>query len=737
MTKIELIDTRGSIRYLLAVNGVKLEVKWSKSFDLLKQYIQEWENALITKDVQYIRNLPEKYGETSGYVLYLLAENVFRDLFVDLVISCGLEFVARGKYFTGSAFCNYIHESDYLGFRSLKRMPLLIKAIDQFYENVITILKEVFQQRSSHQVYKIGKTLTFKRFMILAIGELPDEFRSYLSYCIESLAEEGEEISFHRLVKAAFLVRIEFASLDKEQQEFFLTIINNWRAKKVKKQEIINIGADSWAIPYMDVQTKRLMKFNFIGLNNPIKKEFQYYLLFWYEKGEDAKALFRRFSNIIRVCITLQKVCPSYKSVLQTTYIDALQIFDILQQEKKENGNRKYALTTIFLSFSSIRIYYDWLKSKENKENLRNPFRRFKYRNISGFVKNSEYIPDEVADKLSDVIHECPLHVYRTWLIMMNTGMRASEVLKLEEDCLTYNETEAIYYLRFVTYKILRRRRKMGLDEYHSVPLLSEEVVDVIKAQIKETEILRRKGNTSYIFIKYANSRRHDKDLLIAGHAGSTIANSINRCIKRHNIKDKSGELWHYSNHQCRKTLAVKLLTEGSSISEVGEILGHMSENTTRQYYQDVDAKKIAELDRELFEELFNSIDKDIQRSYTSSELEQLKKEILTGARETPEGHGSCVKHVSFGPCHKRSCVGCSLLLTGPQKLPMWKKLYSEQQSYVNDMILLMKQQRIENYEEYRDYQAESHLLSLYKETIVKIEKFIEKRIPKNAEKYS
>jgi hypothetical protein len=344
MTTIELIDKSGSTRYLLSVNGVKLEVKWSKSYDLLKQYIQEWENALITKDVQYIRNLPEKYGETSGYVLYLLAENVYPNLFVDLVISCGLEFAARGKFFSGKAFCDYLHKSDYLGFRSLKRMPLLIKAIDQFYENVITLLKEAFQQRTSQEVYKICKTITFKRFIILAIGDLPDEFRSYLTFCVESLAEKGEEISFHRLVMAAFLVRVEFTWLDREQQDFFLKVINNWRAKKVKNQEIINIGADSWAIPYMDVQTKRLMKFNFIGLNTSIKIEFQHYLLFWYEKGEDAKALYRRFTNIKRMCITLQEVCPSYKSVLQITYIDALRIFDILQQAKKKTGKRKYAL---------------------------------------------------------------------------------------------------------------------------------------------------------------------------------------------------------------------------------------------------------------------------------------------------------------------------------------------------------------------------------------------------------
>ena len=41
-----------------------------------------------------------------------------------------------------------------------------------------------------------------------------------------------------------------------------------------------------------------------------------------------------------------------------------------------------------------------------------------------------------------------------------------------------------------------------------------------------------------------------------------------------------------------------------------------------------------------------------------------------------------------------------------------------------------MKRQGIEDYENYRDYQAEKHLLILYEDTITKIEKFIKERLP-------
>lgn len=59
-------------------------------------------------------------------------------------------------------------------------------------------------------------------------------------------------------------------------------------------------------------------------------------------------------------------------------------------------------------------------------------------------MKNTQYIPEEVIEQLSIAISDCLVYVQRIWLIMMNTGLRVSEVLDLEEDCLVYNEKEGI-----------------------------------------------------------------------------------------------------------------------------------------------------------------------------------------------------------------------------------------------------------------------------------------------------
>lgn len=75
------------------------------------------------------------------------------------------------------------------------------------------------------------------------------------------------------------------------------------------------------------------------------------------------------------------------------------------------------------------------------------------------------------------------------------------------------------------------------------------------------------------------------------------------------------------------------------------------------------------------------------------------------------------------------------MLLTGPQKLTMWEKLRGEQQKYLKQLQQEMLTQGIRDYEGYRDYQSELHLLSLYEDTIIKIECFIDERTVKNENK--
>jgi len=598
-------------------------------------------------------------------------------------------------------------------------------------------LRHAFLSGDFECVHRIVKKLSVLRFIELTFSELTEEFETYLNICAAHLFASNKEITWKSLhwygidSADAYAFRKRLGVVNVNGVRIISNIVDQWRVKQEqrKKETVMTIGKSSWNIPYQDIQGFRSTTMDFTDVPLPLMLEYQAYLHSWFKRGEPPLSLSRRFHHLMRITKAVNRLSNQIGSCLDLTYVDVRSIFNILQQERNSAGKKRFALKSIQSSFSEFRLLFDWLRQEKHSDSLKNPFRRFKFHNISSFVKNASYIPEDIVDQLAAAIKDCSPLVQRVWLIMMNTGARGNEVLNLEEDCLSFNEEEQIYYLKYRTSKTFKAHRKKGFDDYHYVPLLSEDVIGVIKDQINETAELRTAADTKYIFIAIANRNRiTDQGKHVVRHLRTTISNAINMCIRRNNVQNENGELWHYSNHQCRKSLGVKLLTEGSSISDVGEILNHLEEKTTRQYYQDVDAMKIAVLDRQLFEQLFDSIDDEIRRAYSAEEFEKLKMEIISGIRETPEGHGSCLKHVSFGPCKKRSCVGCHMLLTGPQKLPMWKKLYHEQQTYLDNMVQSMRNEGILNYEIYRDYQAEAHLLATYSDTISKIEKFIVER---------
>ncbi|CAM4281255.1 integrase [Paenibacillus endophyticus] len=723
MAVITLHNKKSRLIYELEINGTPFTLLWKKDLSLMFSFINELEISLNTPDKEQFISLSDKYQLQSDFLIITLAEKVFLNGYLSFLTAQSKKLISEGIPLSPSSILR-----DTLSINSYQRadMNLLNKML---YQCSVLLIKDALVEENHILVKKIIKSISLRRFLTVSLSQLYSHFEKYLNKVCEELFVSHKEVTWKSLWNTAFGLK-NCKSLNKEETDFFTRILNRWSEKQDNKKAKINMkmNALKWNLPYKDIQSIRIKTMDFSKMPMKIRLEIQEYINNYYKKGESPISLSRRFFRLNPIVNAITSINTTVTSFLDLTYVEVLTITDILKQQKNKKGGKNYSLKSIQGQISEGRMLFDWLCEKNGMENLKNPLRRYKFHNINAFVKHAEYIPEEVIEQLSSAIRDCPQTVQRVWLIMINTGFRVANVLDLEENCLIYNEKESCYYLRVISKKTLKSRRKAGRDDFYSVPLLSEDIVDIIKNQISETEHLRNIGNTNSIFIRLSNQNRRTKDEHVSHHLASTISNSINNCIKRHGIKNKEGELWNYTHHQCRKTLAVKLLTEGSSISDVAEILDHIAEKTTRTYYQDVDAMKIAKLDYELFEMLFNSIDTEISQAYSLGELDELRTELLSGSRETPEGHGNCLKHVSFGPCRKKSCVGCSLLLTGPQKLPMWRKLYSEQKNYINTLVITMQKQGISEFESYRDYQAELNLLLQYENTILKIEKFLDER---------
>lgn len=479
---------------------------------------------------------------------------------------------------------------------------------------------------------------------------------------------------------------------------------------------------DIWIIKSKDVQGFRSYKLDFSILSEEDKKHFKMYIETLLNKTATkyssiytavygVTTLMKRFNELPYKNIT---------SILEINYYHLLHLLDYLQQIKKDDGKDLYNIPSIYNLFQQARIFIDWyIDNIDLQQN--NNFREIQMNNIKSFGNNTRYIPEEVVGKLENVVHELPETYLNAWTLMMNTGIRISDVKALTIDCITYDQDLQIYLFTYLNVKMESYRVKTGESKYHTIPV-SNLVAEIIERQKVLSAELRTDAQTDKLFLV---RNKHSEVVSIQGRG---LARSINRLIRKYNILDFNGEHFQYTNHQCRKTVIVDLLSKGHSLKKVADYINH-SEKTAAKYYRDVEMKKIAELDRDLFKQLFEDmLTPEIQNQYTENEKQSLFKEIKLGARETPEGHGVCVKHVAFGPCQKKKCVGCKMLISGPQKLPMWYNLYNEQEAYLKDLEKQFRSTGINNFTEHRLYQQEQHLLKVYLETINKIENFATER---------
>ncbi|MCY9005718.1 tyrosine-type recombinase/integrase [Peribacillus frigoritolerans] len=603
------------------------------------------------------------------------------------------------------------------------------RAIDKFQNNKF---EEFIISCEKHEIEAI-------REIFPHLGEIPllnriyaneaytNVFENFIRRVGENLIEEEKALSKSELVRY-ILTGTSIPEQKKDQRfstlrelKIIQEVVTYVYQTIAKKPNSYNVKDDVWKVREKNEQGFISLIFDF----SPLSEEDKPYV-----KAYIHELLMKTDASIGGVWVRLNSIKIIYKrfkelrykdvkSILQMNYYHILHLLDYLQQLRDEKGKQCYKLTTISEQYCYVKLFIDWIIENYDWQ-YDNVFSLVPFHNIKAYSDPTKYIPEKVIQQLEHVLHELPEIYQNAWEIMMNSGMRFSDVQGLQTDCIPYDESEEMYVLKFINQKMKKQRIRSGQSKYHVIPA-SDLLIEAVERQKKLTANLRAIANIERLFVVWNDSAVVPLD-------GKTLSMNINKLIKRHDIRDENNEIFHYTNHQCRKTVTVDLLSQGMSLKQVADLIGH-SKETSARYYRAVQMKKIAELDNKMFEQLFEKmLDEEVKEQYTNEERKALIREVKLGARETPEGHGTCVKHVSFGPCHKKKCVGCKMLVTGPQKLPKWYQLYEEQQQFLKDMKEEFEKYGEKNYQGHRSYQAESHLLDVYRRTIEKIEKFAKER---------
>lgn len=199
----------------------------------------------------------------------------------------------------------------------------------------------------------------------------------------------------------------------------------------------------------------------------------------------------------------------------------------------------------------------------------------------------TEFIPDEIIKDINAALKkEDNIYIKYGIVILQTTGMRLSDMLKLEVDSLEKHLVSG-WILSWYDYKNRKQQNK--------IPVPNECAIAIQKL-IKRTKNLRKKAKNNaknHLFL-YRLTKGKNKGKIVNVYK-NLYSYWLNNFINKHDIRGTDGDLYNLTSHKFRRTLATDMYSKGSNLLAIRDILGHSSAFTTSKYYADVKDKERAE----------------------------------------------------------------------------------------------------------------------------------------------
>ncbi|MFU7514842.1 tyrosine-type recombinase/integrase [Clostridium sp. HCS.1] len=363
------------------------------------------------------------------------------------------------------------------------------------------------------------------------------------------------------------------------------------------------------------------------------------------------------------------------------------------------------------LSYQSQKIHLDTVKSivrwgqlyMSNEVPKVEIFTGNEYVGVNRKLK-IDFIPDEVLEQINKSLknEENPYVKYGI-IILQSTGMRIGDMLKLTTDSVKPHLISG-YTLTWYDHKNRKERQPMPIPN---------ECAIAIEKLIEHTKELREQTDDSiedYLFIHRVSNGKNVGEIMNINRV--TIGNWFNAFIKNNDIRDANGELYNLKSHQFRRTLATDMLSKGTDLKAIQEVLGHSSPMTTKQSYADIKDKERAEVFKNIgIIGNINKVDETVIEN--KNDLIWFKENKDKGARMED---GYCTKPCSDGKIcdrllKRQKCYTCSRYITTLEYLQAHKNHLGELEKQLEGNI-------------YGDHYAEHFLptIEILKEIVKKLE---------------
>ena len=358
--------------------------------------------------------------------------------------------------------------------------------------------------------------------------------------------------------------------------------------------------------------------------------------------------------------------------------IDTLRDLDNVDVDNYISFLRTYISdkTSKPLTYNSQKIRLDCLKSVIRWCQIHRPndvptteiFTGSEYIGINRKVK-IDFIPDDVVAQINEALkkEENPYLKYGI-IILQSTGMRIGDLLKLRIDCIKPHLISG-YTIEWTQHKGRKNKAPM--------PVRSECVAAIGKL-IEITAELRdeadEKDKDTLMIWRVPQGRGTGSVSVITVQTFSQ--NWFRDFIKYNNIKDANGDYYNLTSPQFRRTLGTDMLSKGTNINVIQQVLGHSDPSVTKRFYADVKDKERAEVFKSVG--VIGNINQIQSSAFDNvSEFEWFKANKDKCVAGLCDGY--CTKPVTDGNIcprllKRQKCYTCSRYITTPEYLEAHKQ---------------------------------------------------------------
>jgi site-specific recombinase XerD len=328
-----------------------------------------------------------------------------------------------------------------------------------------------------------------------------------------------------------------------------------------------------------------------------------------------------------------------------------------------------------------------------------------------------DFIPDEVLEKINKaLVNEENPYIKYGIIILQSTGMRIGDMLKLTTDSVKPHLISG-HTLTWYDHKNRKERQPMPIPNECAIAVEkliehTKELKEVADDSIKDYLFIHKVTNGSTVGeisnivpFRYKVWLNGDGNIVDGKLRGKGF-------VQKHNIRDTNGEYYNLTAHQFRRTLATDMLSKGTDLKAIQEVLGHSSAMTTKQHYADVKDKERAEVFKNIG--IIGNINKVDETVITDkNDLIWFNENKDNGARMED---GYCTKPCTDGKIcdrllKRKKCYTCGRYITTPEYLQDHKNHLAELEKQLEGNI-------------YGDHYAEHFLptIEILKEIVKRLE---------------